>query len=202
MSSDKELKTQEWSYDFIAEKVGDDPVDVEISAPEDCYPLLCNRLGLYSIESLRANLVLTRNAVNKVIHIDGKISAKLQQRCVVTNDPVDEFVEDSFEAWFSEPSNAVSFTKAKRERAVPRDSNDHPMLEEADDPEEIIDGKIDLGELVVQYLSLALNPYPKKEGVKFESDNDELDNDDVDDIYDNPFAALKAWKLDEKKNDK
>jgi len=202
MSYNNEFKAQEWSYEFISEKVGSDPVEVELSAPKEALPLLCNRLDLHSIESLEAKVMLTRNAVNKVIHVYGEIIADVHQNCVITDEPVRERVEDSFESWFAEPNNAVSFTKVKRERSVPIEGNEHPMLEEVDDPEPIVDGKIDLGELVTQNLSLALNPYPRKEGATLESKVSTLSNVDNDEIYDNPFAALKAWKVDEKKNDK
>ena len=65
-------------------------------------------------------------------------------------------------------------------------------------PEAIIDGYIDAGELVTQYLSLALNPYPHAEGVKYElgDDNEEA----IKPKLDNPFAALKEWKNNKKEN--
>lgn len=191
---------KEWSHAFKAEDVDRKPVLVEISAPESAYSALCSRLGLISIDSLKAKLTLVRNDVNKVIHIQGQILAEVQQKCVVTAESVAEVVDDTFEAWFAEPSNAVSFTKAKRDRTSTPENNEHPMLEEEEDPEEIIDGKIDLGELVIQYLSLSLNPYPKKEGAEYENKEASLDHDQ--DVYSNPFAALKDWKSGEKKKGK
>ncbi len=198
--NNKEFATQEWSYEFISEKVGNDPIEIELSAPDAVLPLLCNRLDLHSIESLEAKLILTRNAVNKVVNVHGIIDAVIYQKCVITGDPVIEYVEDSFDAWFAEPNNTVSFTKVKRERSLPVEGNEQPMLEEYEDPENIIDGVIDLGELVTQHLSLAINPYPRKKGAVLESDNATPGSVDDEDIYDNPFAALKAWKADEKKN--
>ena len=191
---------KEWSYAFSAEEVDRKPVHVDIEAPESAFSALCSRLGIVSIESLKANLTLVRNDVNKVVNIHGRILADVHQKCVVTAEAVEEHVDDTFEAWFAEPNNAVSFTKAKRERTAKPANNEHPMLEEEEDPEEIIDGKIDLGELVIQYLSLSLNPYPKKEGAEYENKEASLDHDQ--DVYSNPFAALKEWKADEKKKGK
>jgi hypothetical protein len=42
-----------------------------------------------------------------------------------------------------------------------------PFLDESEDPEPVIDGKIDAGELVAQYLSLAIDPYPRLEGEEY-----------------------------------
>tara|TARA_R110001592_G_scaffold79054_1_gene236700 strand:- start:33380 stop:33985 length:606 start_codon:yes stop_codon:yes gene_type:complete len=197
---DSASPAQEWSYHFLSDDVDQVPVQITISAPESTFPLLCNRLGLHSIEGIKADLTLSRNTVTKVITVDGRIQADVHQRCVVTDEPVLENVDDTFEAWFSEPSNAVSFTKAKRERTATIERNEQSMLEEYDDPEEVIGGKIDLGELVTQHLSLSLSPYPKCEGVAYDTQEAGLKDDDA--MYENPFAALKAWKADEKKKDK
>ena len=68
-----------------------------------------------------------------------------------------------------------------------------PIINEQEDPEKIIGGKIDLGEVVTQHLSLAIDPYPHKEGVKYEYGDDEPEK--VPEAFkNNPFAALKDWK--------
>lgn len=196
----KQATTQEWTYHVFSEDVDKKPLHISISAPEECFSSLCKRLDLHSIESLGADIVLTRNPVSKIIHVNGTLHADVCQYCVVTTEPVAEHVEDSFESWCAEPNNAVSFTKAKRERMNHQERSEQPMLEEYDDPEEIIDGKIDLGELVTQHLSLSLNPYPRQENAAFDNQAQPLSDGD-EDMYDNPFAALKEWKASEKKKD-
>ncbi len=198
--SETVLPEQEWSHNFDVEDVDNKPVEITVTAPDANFPALCNRLNIHSIEALSADIVLVRNDVNKVIHVSGRINADIHQLCVVTAEPLAQNVSDTFEAWFAEPSNAVSFTKVKRERDAVKDKNEQPILEEYDDPEEVVDGKIDLGELVTQHLSLSLNPYPKAEGAEHSVQETALD--DEDDIYANPFAALKDWKASEKKKDK
>jgi uncharacterized metal-binding protein YceD (DUF177 family) len=42
-------------------------------------------------------------------------------------------------------------------------------LEDPDPPEAIVDGMIDLGELLTQQLALALDPHPRKPGVDLDS---------------------------------
>ena len=196
----KSVHVQEWSHYIFSEDIDRKPLRVNISVSESDISDLCKRLNLHSIKDLQAQIVLTRNPISKVIHIEGALKADLCQYCIVTLEPVSECVEDNFEAWFTEPNEAVSFTKAKRDRMNPQEKSEQPMLEEQDDPEKIVDGKIDLGELVTQHLSLSLNPYPRAEGTEFENQEEHL-KDGEDDVYKNPFAILKEWKKSEKKKD-
>lgn len=190
----------EWSHFVDVSPLDAKPLEISIEAPPESCPAICNRLNLHSIESLRAKIILKRNDVNRYVFISGEIDADLHQRCVVTTEPVTEHVSDTFEAWYAEANQAVSFAKAKRERMSVKERDEQPVLEEEEDPEEIIDGKIDVGELIIQNLSLALNPYPRLEGVEFEGQQKGLD-DAPDGTYDNPFAALKNWKHREPSED-
>lgn len=186
------LYSQEWS-DFIdAEEIGTKPTKKVISIPEKNKKLVSKRLGLESIEELVATIQLERNSVNQVIYAHGELNAKVTQTCVVTAEPIEENVSGEFEGWFANPSQAVSFEKARRERLNQKEQEDLPIMEESDDPEPIIEGKIDLGEFVVQNLSLMLNPYPKKQGIRLGLEYAEDQKDDYD--YTNPFAKLKDWK--------
>ncbi len=190
----------EWSHFIDAQIIDTKGRELDIEAPKEDYNALCRRLGLDDITSMKAHLSLTRNAVSKVIHVKGSVSADVTQLCVVTGEPVAEHVDDTFEAWYAEPNEAVSFTKAKRDRLNAKEREELPMLEEVDDPEKIIDGKIDLGELVVQSLSLALNPYPRCKDAR--ANFGEPIEDAPEGTYNNPFAALKDWKAKEKEKNK
>lgn len=190
----------EWSHNIETDEVGVKSVSLQISPDEEQAFALSKRLGVISIEKLEADLTLTRNDVNKVIHVEGKVLADITQECVVTMDPVAEHVEETFEAWYAEPSSAVSFTKAKRERMSVADQDEQPIIDEFDDPETVVDGKIDLGELVTQHFSLALNSYPRADDAPFETAVGLKDAPEG--TYDNPFAALKDWKAGEAKKEK
>ncbi|MBI1301598.1 MAG: hypothetical protein GC137_08070 [Alphaproteobacteria bacterium] len=192
-SDPNNLPEQEWSYFIESEEITAKSQNLNISAGKETYSAICSRLDLHSINSISAKIKLVRNSITKIIHIKGQIEASLAQKCVVTGEPVEESVSESFEAWFADDNQALSFAKAKRERMSRKERNEQPILEEEEDPESIIDGKIDLGELVIQYLSLSLNPYPRKDGVSFETQKEELDFE-KNEVYENPFAALKNWK--------
>ncbi|MGH1377292.1 MAG: YceD family protein [Alphaproteobacteria bacterium] len=192
---------KEWLQIVESDDVGSSVIRVKSVPPVSFYPVLCRRLGLHSIEEVEADLTLQRNNVNKVIHVKGEIRANVHQKCVVTAEPVQESVTDVFDAWFKDPNQAVSFEKAKRERMSRKEQEKLPMIDEHDDPEEIIDGKINLSDLIVQYLSLALSPYPRVDGAVYQGDDSGL-GDAPDGVYDNPFAALKDWKKGESNKDK
>ncbi len=200
--SEQSIQTEnyEWSHPVDVSKIGEDGRVLNIDAPKETFMPLCRRLNLEHIRSIKAVIRLERNAVTKVLHVNGEFSGDLDQICVVTGEAVAEKVEDSFESWYAEPNEAVSFAKAKRDRMNAKEREEQPMLEELDDPEEIIDGKIDLGELVIQFLSLSLTPYPKVPGAR--GNFGEPLEDAPEDTYDNPFAALKDWKVKEKETNK
>lgn len=200
MSEEQDLSqpSQEWSHFIETAEINYKLTKVEVSPAQELYPALCKRLDIHAIENFTVLFELKRNSVSKVIQIKGKIKASLDQKCVVSMESVPEHVEDEFESWYAEPNQAVSFAKAKRERLSEKEREELPMLEEHDDPETVIDGKIDLGELAVQNLSLALNPYPRCENATYESNVPPM-GDEPEGVYDNPFSALKNWKTDQEK---
>ena len=185
------VNEQEWSHYIGSDEIEVKPQKLNIEIPQENKVAVAKRLGLHNIDQLKVELSLQRNSISKAVHVQGQINAKLCQKCVVTTEPVEEIINEQFEAWFAEPNEAVSFEKARRERMSQREREDQPMLDEVDEPELIIDGKIDLGELVIQHLSLALVAYPRKDGAHYENPEKETDE-----VYaaDNPFAKLKDWK--------
>ncbi len=193
----------EWSYLFDVDEVGQKkPAYLSISPSDEEMSSIANRLGIEGISALKADMEIRRNPGNMVIHVSGRITARVAQKCVVTLDTVEEDVDTPFEGWFADKTQALSFTKAKRERELEKQKGEQPILSEEEDPEPIIDGKIDIGELVVQYLSLGLNPYPRKEGASYEGKFGESSSNiqgasKTGEVYENPFMALKDWKKKE-----
>ena len=114
---------------------------------------LVARLGIVSIEQLAAELRLERRIDSGVIRLSGRFEADVVQTCTVTLKHFPSHVEDSFETDFTTDPAVVG---AEIVLAL----DDGP-------PEPIVDGAIDLGELVTQYLSLTLDPYPRAPGVSF-----------------------------------
>ena len=90
--------------------------------------------------------------------------------------------------------------KAKKEESVDdwlEGLEDGEMVfdsEEADPPEILRAGVVEIGELIVENLSLSLDPYPRHKDVEMEKTQSGNDEGDV--VRDNPFAVLASLKSD------
>ena len=193
-NTENEILENEWSHLFKVEELQTGkPLVLEISPNEEESKRLCQRLDLLSIDKLTAKLKITQESGSMIVHIKGHIEADFQQSCVVTLEPVEAKISEEFEAWFADTAQAVPLAKARHEREQKSGQNELQIMSESEDPEPITNGYIDLGELVTQYLSLSINPYPHAKGVNFEVDTQSKKQNKGDDIT-NPFAALKDWK--------
>jgi uncharacterized metal-binding protein YceD (DUF177 family) len=186
-----EVTVSEWSYLVDDAEVEDKPLRLSISPDDTQRHELLKRLGVKEIPRLKVDFVLRR--VNQIVYVTGALDAVIIQDCVVTLEPIETRIRDEFDAWFADPDKAVSLAKARRERQLQKGNNEMPMLDESEDPEPLRDGKVDLGELATQYLSLSINPYPHAEGVVFEV-GDDKPAAVASEARKNPFAALKDWK--------
>lgn len=186
----------EWSHLVNIDDIDSEPKTHSFKATKEQCVDLARRFGLISIESAQASVTLAR-AGGGVIHAMGTVRADVTQSCVVSLKPVAAHVEDEFEGWFGDKTQAVSFAKAKNERDVKKTQAEVEILEESVDPEPIINGKVDIGELATQYLSLALPPYPRAEGVASSYEfgpKPSADDKKGEALRKNPFEALKDWK--------
>lgn len=178
----------EWSYMFDTTTLEAQGTVVVLSPTEEERKSLIKRLGVIDLRNTIADVALTPDT-GGTIHVQGIIKATVVQECVTTFAPVTTEIQDDFDAWFADPEAVISFAKARQDKSAK--GGERPILSEQEDPEAIVDGKIDLGECVTQFLSLALPAYPHAEGV-------EPMGDDPDGFkpegQKNPFAALKNWK--------
>lgn len=56
-------------------------------------------------------------------------------------------------------------------------------MADGDEPDPIIDGKVDLGVLAAEFFALGLDPYPRKPGASFKPPDEQR-------AKDSPFSAL------------
>jgi hypothetical protein len=137
-----------------------------VAEPSEC-ALIARRLGLPAIHNLTAELMLTRWR-GEGVKVAGQFVADVEEICVVTLDPFREEVRGVIERYFLPGVASVS------------DEADVDPLEE---------GTIDLGEPIIESLSLALDPYPRKPGAEFHDIADDS-NPAADQGSSSPFAAL------------
>lgn len=187
--------TPEFSRIVKTEEMVSGKEKLVVEANEKERAALAERFELVSINSLRAELEV-KTASNGEVTVRGPMSAEIVQNCVATLEPVPETVEDTVEVLFSPhvseddmPSNPDDLENLSEEELM-------ALLEQ---PEPLVDGKIDLGEVVAQFLAVAMDPYPRKDDAELpESIQSE---EEVDDDKPNPFAQLAGLKeqLEKKK---
>jgi hypothetical protein len=117
--------------------------------------------NLHAVGRLVADLTL-KPGVGGVINVRGEVAADITQTCVVTLEPFAASFVEPVDLQFAAPSAAParrSATEGERESAA---------LDDGDQPDPIIEGKIDLGALAAEFLTLGLDPYPRKPGAAFE----------------------------------
>ena len=100
------------------------------------------------------------------------------QNCVVTLDPIEKNIVESIDLIFS--------TDPQPTLADPDDEASF-NLSDAEPPEQLVGGAVDLAAIATEYFLLGIDPYPRKEGAVFEAPSSggaEI----------NPFAVLAALK--------
>lgn len=160
-----------------------------IEATADECTEIAARLQLETMTRFAASFELSRAENNPIISVEGALTADIRQLCVVTLEPFESAVNEAFHA---------SFTT---EQSASDDGQDVIVDAAADDePEPISGGRIELGELAVQMLSLSLDPYPRRpdlppvEQVFGAPTSPDDDGDPTGGTSDKPFAALERWK--------
>ena len=90
--------------------------------------------------------------------VTGAVHGELTQICVVSLEPFPATVDEAVDVRFAPHAAADSKPPVAKETLSLAD----------DEPDPIIDGKIDLGALAAEFFALGLDPYPRKPGVTFE----------------------------------
>ena len=188
------MENTEWAFWIETDEVEKGrPVQYRISPSDEEHAHLAHRLGVMEVKLLEAQLKVTR-IDRRVLHVKGDLSGDIVQECIKTLEPFEMNISDEFEAWYAEEDRVVSFARVKHEKQRIDGESENPVLDEKDDPEPIIDGRINLGELVTQYFSLSIDPYPCK--VKGDSGVEVAGGDDsARDESRNPFAKLKELRI-------
>lgn len=109
---------------------------------------LARRFGLPAIDKLQAKLHLQRVHGGTAIRLSGHIDADVTQTCVVSLEPVQNRVEEDFTILYAAdaPQDAIAAESDSEESWA----------------EPLPQGGLDIGEVVAQHLSLALDPYPRR----------------------------------------
>lgn len=140
---------------------------IDVTANETERAALAKRFGLLELPALKAE-VTVQPGLGGVWSVTGQLRADVVQACVVTLDPVAQSIDEAIDLRFAAGAKA-----------------------NADDPDapEPLDGdSLDVGAIVADHVSLALDPFPRAPGATYEPAAQPAD------AKPNPFAALEALK--------
>jgi uncharacterized metal-binding protein YceD (DUF177 family) len=142
-------------------------LDIDVQANDAERAALAKRFELLELPSLKAE-VNVQPGLGGAWAVSGRLRAEVVQACIVTLDPVPQSIDETFDLRFAAGAKA---------------SADDP-----DAPEPLEGDTIDIGAIVADHLSLALDPFPRAPGATYEPAPEPAD------AKPNPFAALEQLK--------
>ena len=144
----------------------------DLKATPEQLKAIANRLKLVDLKSLTAHVEVKGQTRIKV---RGTFEARVTYQCVVTLEPFEESIINSFNTVFEKSS---------------RQETELDLDMEAEDIEPLESDYLDIGEYIIQQLSLSLDLFPKKnKGLVFSYE----EGKEEDDAY-HPFDKLKILK--------
>jgi len=120
---------------------------IALDAGQEARAIIAERLAVPDVLSCAATCTV-RPREGALAEIRLELTARLVRNCVVTGEPMEEEVAESFD----------SVIVAEEPDLDPEDELDDVDYEVAPD------GKIDLAELAVQQFAVAMTPYPRSSG--------------------------------------
>ncbi len=183
-----------FSRPLQVEDIPPEGLDLTISATETERSAIAIEDGLENLAKLEASLHVSPWRGDGLA-VTGELHARITQICVVTLEPFDSELVEPIDVKFApvpasaEPSPRLAKDAPNRRRRPPPEVPRAQVVEldGEDPPDPLIDGRVDLGALVAEFLALGLDPYPRKPGVEFEATP-------VSGSAESPFAKLQALK--------
>lgn len=163
-----------WRVPVTVDDIPETGLHLDLSAPAEVRPAVAALAGLRDLPELSANLDLIRRSAG--MHVTGRMQATVGQTCVVTLDPIENRVEEAIDVVFMPDADKWA-----------RNGGSTADEDAAEPPEPLIGGHVDLGALLVEFLVLGIDPYPRKQGVEFTAPHAEESRN-------RPFAGLDVLK--------
>jgi uncharacterized metal-binding protein YceD (DUF177 family) len=157
----------------------------QVIASETEREALAKALDILEVKSLDAELSIAPWRTEG-ISVTGRLRARVVQSCVVSLVPVEQEIDEPIDARFVPAGSKLAATTDAYGHAVALDPGD------MDAPEVFTGHSVDLGALVAEHLSLALDPYPRAPGAEMPPEFREREPER--DTADSPFAVLEKLK--------
>jgi uncharacterized metal-binding protein YceD (DUF177 family) len=130
---------------------------LEVAASDSERAALAKRFGFLGLPAFSARVTVDRRPGGRVV-VEGRLRGRIVQACILTLDPVTQDLDDTFR---------IVFKQDLTEERDP-ESGEALVSAQADAPEPLPGNLLDVGEIVAEQLSLAADPYPRRQGVKLE----------------------------------
>jgi len=165
-----------WSFAITASEIPQAGRRFELRADEPTRAAVAALAELSAVGRLEAQFEVKPHGAGG-LHVTGTVSATVGQTCVVSLEPIENEIEEGVDIVFAP-------------RIAPASESGWAVgMADADEgPEPLIDGRIDLGAVAIEFLVLGIDPHPRRPGAVFEHPAVEEDPDA------RPFAALAALK--------
>jgi len=167
-----------WNVPVAVEEIPATGLHVELTPPEATRDELAKFAGIRDL--LRLNAVFDLDRRGSAVQVRGRVAALVGQTCVVTLEPIESAIDEPVDVTFAPlPSSG--------EAGDTPGAGHHAETDDAEAPEPLVGGVLDLGALATEFLVLGVEPYPRKPGVTFTPPKAEDDGG-------HPFSALAALK--------
>jgi hypothetical protein len=173
-----------FSYRVNVGHVSLNPITVRMEADEAERKALARGWGVSAVERFSTELELNRWKRDG-LRVAGTVRATIVQPCVVTLEPVTQVIEETLQAIFVPEGSKLARIGLDGEGQMIVDA------EGPDAPETFSGDAIDVGMVAAEFAALAIDPFPRKPGVVFET---HLEDDADQSAEPSPFAALRDWK--------
>jgi len=164
---------QIWRVPVRLDEVPEGGRHVHLVADEAVRTAAARAAGVIAIPRLEAAFDLARRG-HDGLHVKGSVSATVRQSCVVTLEPIENQIDEAVDVAF-----AAQASRPEMETEI--------VAGTPEPPEPLVEGVADLGAIVIEFLMLGIDPYPRKQGAVFQAPA-------TDDPAASPFAALGALK--------
>jgi uncharacterized metal-binding protein YceD (DUF177 family) len=152
-----------------------EPVQIRHEASGQELSEIKTRLGISKIFSLALDAQLQRTIIGDIYQVSGNIKLIAERSCIVTLENFIETTEGVFDEYFTtSPEQAT-------------DQSEQLLIDPAEDEVTLLEqDSIDIGELALQHLVLALNPYPRAPDAPLAAGDEGISKKQ------RPFAGLDA----------
>jgi hypothetical protein len=165
-----------WSAPVALHDVPETGRRFDLVADENTRAAVAAMIGLRALPRLAASFEVSRHGRDG-LRVVGLVSATVGQTCVVTLEPIDNEIEEAVDLMFAPAAVAeMSDEEGGRSKVAADDA-----------PEPLVGGRVDLGAVTTEFLTLGIDPHPRKSGVEFTAPA-------AGDDSSHPFAALAALK--------